>query len=40
MHEALERYREIDQQVYSELLAKERAAFGGEALEAGNGLAV
>jgi len=40
MHEALERYREIDQQVYSELLAKERAVFGGDTLEAGNGLAV
>jgi len=28
MNEALERYREIDRQVYGELLAKERAAFG------------
>lgn len=28
MHEALERYREIDRQVYGELLAKEHAAFG------------
>lgn len=27
MNEALDRYREIDRQVYSELLAKERAAF-------------
>ena len=33
MHEALERYREIDGQVYGELLAKERAAFGDAALE-------
>jgi bacterioferritin (cytochrome b1) len=28
MNEALERYREIDRQVYAELLAKEQAAFG------------
>jgi bacterioferritin (cytochrome b1) len=28
MNEALARYREIDRQVYAELLAKERAAFG------------
>jgi len=28
MNEALERYRAIDRQVYGELLAKERAAFG------------
>jgi len=28
MNEALERYREIDRQVYAELRAKERAAFG------------
>jgi len=28
MNEALERYREIDRQVYAELQAKERAAFG------------
>ena len=28
MQEALERYREIDRQVYAELQAKERAAFG------------
>jgi bacterioferritin (cytochrome b1) len=28
MNEALERYRAIDRQVYAELLAKERAAFG------------
>ncbi len=28
MNEALERYREIDRQVYGELLAKEREAFG------------
>ena len=34
MSEALERYREIDKQVYSELLAKERAAFGDDAREA------
>ncbi|MFN8628139.1 MAG: ferritin-like domain-containing protein [Candidatus Binatia bacterium] len=27
--EALERFREVDRQVYAELLAKERAAFGG-----------
>jgi bacterioferritin (cytochrome b1) len=27
MHEALERYREVDRQVYDELLAKERAAY-------------
>ena len=27
MNEALARYREIDRQVYAELLAKERAAF-------------
>lgn len=34
MREALERYREIDRQVYAELQAKERAAFGDEAAEA------
>jgi bacterioferritin (cytochrome b1) len=33
MNEALERYREIDRQVYGELQAKERAAFGDAALE-------
>jgi len=32
MNEALERYREVDRQVYGELLAKERAAFGEAAL--------
>ena len=31
MHAALERYREIDRQVYGELLAKERATFGDSA---------
>ncbi len=31
MTEALERYREIDRQVYSELLAKERAVFSAPA---------
>ena len=39
MHEALERYREIDRQVYGELLAKERALFAAAAApaaEAGN----
>ena len=30
MHAALARYREIDEHVYGELLAKERAAFGEE----------
>lgn len=34
MHEALERYREIDRQVYGDLLAKERAAFGDSVPEA------
>ena len=34
MNEALERYREIDQQVYGELLAKERATFGEDLSEA------
>jgi bacterioferritin (cytochrome b1) len=29
-NEALERYREIDRQVYGELLAKERATFGAD----------
>ncbi len=34
MNEALERYREIDQHVYAELLAKERAVFGDSATSA------
>ena len=34
MNEALARYREIDRQVYDELLAKERAAFGEPQLQA------
>jgi bacterioferritin (cytochrome b1) len=34
MNEALERYREIDRQVYGELLAKERAAFASPAVAA------
>ncbi len=33
--EALARYREIDRQVYGELLAKERATFGAEAANPG-----
>ena len=33
MHEALARYREIDRQVYAELLAKELAVFGNESNE-------
>jgi bacterioferritin (cytochrome b1) len=37
MNEALERYREIDRQVYAELLAKERAAFGDTAHQAAAG---
>jgi bacterioferritin (cytochrome b1) len=32
MEEALARYREIDEHVYGELLAKERAAFGNQRL--------
>lgn len=34
MNEALARYREIDRQVYGDLLAKERAAFGDSVPEA------
>ncbi len=37
MNEALERYREIDRQVYGELLAKEREAFGVATSEAAAG---